>query len=355
MSTTSKSPKKVAAVAYDMARETLPEHSHRYSPKKYTQPQLLVCLVLRAFFKTEYRGIVEILNDCPDLCQVFGLQTVPHFTTLQKASKRLLRLATAERLLDRTLETLVPDRHVALAAIDSTGLEARHISRYFVSQRRSKQFEIREIRHCRRWPKLALACDCRNHAILSAITTRGPSVDVNQFCKVLQPATEKVRMDCVLADAGYDSEGNHRYARQCHHIETIIPAKLGRPTTKLPRGLYRRQMRTHFDQERYGQRWQVETTFSMIKRNYGSALRAKHYWSQCREMLLLVLTHNIAIILSLKELFYRAFQTGLASGVPFSDVAFSDNVQDLASFDLSATTSCPRAPRLNRRGKIQSG
>ena len=49
----------------------------------------------------------------------------------------------------------------------------------------------------------------------------------------------------------------------------------------------------------------------MIKGNYGSALRAKHYWSQCREMLLLVLTHNIAIILLLKGLFYRAYWTPL--------------------------------------------
>ena len=70
-------------------------------------------------------------------------------------------------------------------------------------------------------------------------------------------------------------------------------------------------MRTDFDKERYGQRWQVETVNSMYKRNYGSALRAKHYWSQCREMLLLVLTHNIAIILRLKELFYRAGLTPL--------------------------------------------
>jgi transposase len=310
MSTTSKSPKKVAAAAYHVARETLPEHSHRYSPRKYTQPQLLVCLVLKVFFKTEYRGIVEILNDWPDLCQVFGLKTIPHFTTLQKASKRLLRFGTAERLLNSTIETIEPDRHVALAAIDSTGLESRHISRYFVSRRRSKEREIRDNIYRRRWPKLAIICDCRNHAILSAITTRGPSVDVNQFCKTLQPATEKVRMDCVLADAGYDSEANHRYARQCHHIETMIPAKLGRPTTKLPSGPYRRRMRTHFNRELYGQRWQVETAFSMIKRNYGSALRAKHYWSQCREMLLLVLTHNIAIILRLKELFYRACAPG---------------------------------------------
>lgn len=59
MSTTSKSPKHVAAVAYRIARKTLPDHSHRFSPHKYTQPQLFACLVLKIFFKTDYRGIVQ--------------------------------------------------------------------------------------------------------------------------------------------------------------------------------------------------------------------------------------------------------------------------------------------------------
>ncbi|MCD6174681.1 MAG: transposase [Planctomycetes bacterium] len=48
-------------------------------------------------------------------------------------------------------------------------------------------------------------------------------------------------------------------------------------------------MRTDFDTENYGQRWQVETVFSIIKRNFGRALKARRYWSHCREMLLLVL------------------------------------------------------------------
>jgi hypothetical protein len=45
----------------------------------------------------------------------------------------------------------------------------------------------------------------------------------------------------------------------------------------------------------------------MIKRNFGSALRAKRYWSQYRETMLMVLTHNLAVILLAKELFYRAW------------------------------------------------
>ena len=87
--------------------------------------------------------------------------------------------------------------------------------------------------------------------------------------------TTIVRIQHLLADAGYDSEANHQYARDVHHIKTTIPAKHGRRTHKLPKTKYRREMRTDFDTENHGQRWQVETVFSMIKRNFGSALRAR--------------------------------------------------------------------------------
>jgi hypothetical protein len=318
MSTTTKSPKKVAQAAYRIAKFSLPEYAHRYSPKKFTQPQLFVCLVLKIFFKTDYRGIVAILSDSPDLCKNFNLATVPHFTTLQKASKKLLCFSVANHLLKATISLVIKNSTISLAAIDSTGLDASYISRYFVRRRRSKQYNLWEDTIYRRFPKLSIVCDCANHLILSAITTRGPSVDVNQFCKTLKPAVEKVRIEKILADAGYDSQGNHQYAREVQQIESIIPAKHGRPTLngKPLRGKYRELMRNDFDKKTYGQRWQVETVFSMIKRNFGSALRAKRYWSQCREMMLMVLTHNLAVILFAKELFYRANPVHF-SGLPF--------------------------------------
>jgi hypothetical protein len=42
----------------------------------------------------------------------------------------------------------------------------------------------------------------------------------------------------------------------------------------------------------------------MLKRNFGSSLRARSHWSRCRDLYLRVLTHNIALALS--WLFYRA-------------------------------------------------
>ena len=309
MSQTSKSPKAVAAAAYRTACDTLPEHFSRYSPKKFTQPQLMVCLILKAFFNTDYRGIVQILNDCPSLGQAFGLRTVPHFTTLQKASRRLLATGHAESLLHRTVEIGLGRRKtVTLAALDSTGLEARHISRYFVLRKRSKQLPLLEETTYTRFPKLAIVCDCRTHLILSVIPTRGPSVDVNQFRRPLDRAARDVPIRHLLADAGYDSEANHRYAREALHIKTTIPARVGRPTGKRPSTPYRRLMATDFDKKTYGQRAQVETVFSMIKRNFTDCLSARSYWPQCRDMVLLVLTHNLAIILLVNELFYRADQ-----------------------------------------------
>ena len=46
----------------------------------------------------------------------------------------------------------------------------------------------------------------------------------------------------------------------------------------------------------YGQRVQVETVFSMIKRRLGEALGARTYHSQNRAMMLMVLTHNLMIL-----------------------------------------------------------
>ena len=94
--TTSKSPRRVFRVAYDAACQALPAHRHKFSPKKFTQPQLMACLVLKEFLRLDYRGFVEHLADHPDLGRMIGLKAVPHYTTLQKAAARLFKAAPAE-------------------------------------------------------------------------------------------------------------------------------------------------------------------------------------------------------------------------------------------------------------------
>ena len=103
MNKLSKSPLSVARHAFALAKEHLPPYAHRYSPKTYTQPQLFVCLVLKTFFRTDYRGLVGILNDFDALQAYLNLKRVPHYTTLQKASRRLLKAPYAKRLFHGTV------------------------------------------------------------------------------------------------------------------------------------------------------------------------------------------------------------------------------------------------------------
>lgn len=123
MDVTSKSPRAVLVTALQVAQASLPAYCHKPSPKKFTQHQLFACLVLKNFLKTDYRGVVNHLKDCPSLAESIDLKKIPHYTTLQKASERLLVSRLAQRLLDETVDiqmgrrTVVPD-----SAIDSTGL-----------------------------------------------------------------------------------------------------------------------------------------------------------------------------------------------------------------------------------------
>ena len=136
MYTLTKSPLTVARRALAAGQAGLRCYSHRYSPQKYTQPQLFACLVLKAFFKTDYRGVVILLEDLPDLAFALRLWRVPHFTTLHKAGARLLTRRRFRQLLGRTVRRLLGRRHrVKLAAFDSTGFECGHTSHYFVRRR----------------------------------------------------------------------------------------------------------------------------------------------------------------------------------------------------------------------------
>lgn len=294
---TSKSPKRVAQVAYEVAKQTLPDYSHPCSPKKFRLAQLVVCLVLREFFTTDYRGIVGILEDSSDLRAILELKEVPHYTTIQKAGARLLKKQPMRKLMTGILKRATADQRmeevVSLAALDGTGFESRHVSRYFVERREGQGEYFRK-----GFPKVGLICDTSNHLVLAGVPERGPQFDRTHFRTALQEATGQKLIGILLADAGYDTEANHLHARETHGIRMVIPATHGKQSDRLPRrGFYRRLMRTCFPADLYRQRWQVETVMSMLKRNLGSCLRSRTYWSQGREILLRLLTHNIMIVL----------------------------------------------------------
>ena len=66
MSMTSKSPSKVAQAAYEVGQKALPRYAHKFSRRDFTCAQLFAVLVLRKFFKLDYRGTIDFLGEWED-------------------------------------------------------------------------------------------------------------------------------------------------------------------------------------------------------------------------------------------------------------------------------------------------
>ena len=92
-----KSPVALAREALKVGQGGLARYSSRFSRRDFTQPQLFAILVLRQFFKTDYRGVVQLLEDLSDLRKALHLKKVPHYSTLCYAEKRLLKKGLSSR------------------------------------------------------------------------------------------------------------------------------------------------------------------------------------------------------------------------------------------------------------------
>lgn len=182
-------------------------------------------------------------------------------------------------------------------AVDATGLDSRHASRYFVARSKGEHT-------AKSWPKLTAAIDTHSHFIAGALVTTGPANDSPQFTPVLLLAALGITWDRVLADAAFDSEAHHRQAREDLGIRSSVIPINPRGHDVEPGGRYRSQMPRHFRPRSagnrrkrvYGQRWQAESAFSRHKRRLGSALFGRSEASRTRECYLRVLTHNLMLL-----------------------------------------------------------
>lgn len=86
-----KSPRRVARQALQVAHDALPAYASRTSRHDFTQAQLFAILALKTFLKTDYRGVVAFVADFPELQNDLGLTKVPHYSTLCYAEQRLLQ------------------------------------------------------------------------------------------------------------------------------------------------------------------------------------------------------------------------------------------------------------------------
>ena len=205
---------------------------------------------------------------------------------------RIFAHATTYGLIDEPAE----------ASIDSTGLESHYVSRHFLMRQGKRTQKYRK------WTKLTVVCHHASHLIAGAVVGVGPSNDSAYLPAAVGQAVKHLSIFRLLADAGYDTEANHKLCREQLGIRSTVIAVNDRhlKTGKLT-GRYRRQMKRCFPKRKFGKRWQVESVVSRMKRRLGYSLRARDNGSRQAECLLRVLTYNLMI---LYLLFKKSFSYG---------------------------------------------
>lgn len=258
----------VTALAMKLGARHLAEYGATRSRHDFTQRQLMACLVLRAYTKTTYRGILELLAVSSSLRQALGFQDkLPHYTTLQKFSARSKVLEIADQMI-RTIGQAAgqDDFGKGAAAMDATGLETTTASAHFQCRRGGQR---------RKWVKISTIVLCGSLLPLSLVMDWGPNNDKCQAKELIAKASPTALPAKLYADAGYDAEWIHDQCRLEWGVESVIKPSVHRADGKRG-GFWRSGMsEKYLKRKGYGSRWAVESFFSGLKRTMGSMLTSR--------------------------------------------------------------------------------
>jgi len=137
-----------------------------------------------------------------------------------------------------------------------------------------------------------------------------PVHDIPHAEKLLKQCHRTRHSELYVMDKGYDSEEIHELICDTLNAHAIIPVR-NRKRKRIS-GFYRRRLALAFDDEKYHQRNKVETVFSVLKRKFGEALKARKYRLQIKEIKIKMILYNLSRMISvlsifvLIEEFYRA-------------------------------------------------
>jgi hypothetical protein len=276
----------VAALAMKLGFRHLADYGANTSRHDFTQRQLMACLILRAYTKTTYRGVLEVLAVSPSLRQELGLQDkLPHYSTLAKFSSRSQVLDIVDAMIKTIGQAAFRQAGPATAAaMDATGLETTTASAHFQCRKGGER---------RKWIKLSVIVLCGSLLPMSVVMAWGPTNDKCQAQSLIAKAQAVAMPDILYADAGYDAEWVHAQCREEWGPESVIKPAVHRADGKR-NGIWRRGMsKNYLAKMQYGKRWAVETFFSGLKRTMGSMLTSRRPEQLLKEAAFRVLAYTL--------------------------------------------------------------
>ena len=284
-----------ARLAIATARRVVPPRLSRHAGPTYHPASLFAGLLLKEHLRLTYRAAEDLLRLSDRLRRLLALRIVPDHSTLWWFGRRHLNPDLIAAVLAETVARVAGRlRGPRLVALDSTGLWLSHASRYF-------EWRAKRGRGQRGWLKWALALWTGPQLLLAQRVRPGPAGDFGDPVPLAATARSLLPFERLVADAGYDSEANHRFCRERLGVDSLIPAKRRRSvrvvaTTPCRQEMVRRLGEPGGDEEArraYRQRWKAETVMSVAKRRWGEALSARLDATQEAQALLRGVVHNL--------------------------------------------------------------
>lgn len=283
--------KLVKQLASCLQRLRVRRRNSKYSKKTFNNWIHIILLALRQRMDKSYREFCDIIEVCTEILNLLGISQAPHFTTLQKAAKRL-RIGFLERVMAGfILFTMTIN---VRTGIDATGLQPTRASAHYTTVlKKSKKCRRKIKNHI----KLTTYVDLDKQIIVSQKIRRSPAHDNRDFKPVVLKGKKvlgkaKKRIKSVDADKGYDAEENHRMVVEDLEAEDRIRLKnKDKPIWKTS-GEYRKKAKRRIKRLRRNHRSKNETTFSVLKRVNGSTIRSIKVGMQNKEVLLKEIVYN---------------------------------------------------------------
>ncbi len=223
-------------------------------------------------------------------CGEMGLMvTKPHYNSLSAYLHKPELTPLLKTLIE---EAATPLKRVERQfAVDATGFTTSVFDRWYDHKwgKTSKR---------RKWLKVHAMVGCRTNIVTSVEVTKGNRNDSPELPGLVSSTAQRFDVAEVSADMAYLSHKNLQAIEAVNAIP-YIPFKENNTDggSAAWNRLWHCFWYRHAEFERhYHQRSNVETAFSMIKRNYGGNLRSKKFQSQVNEVLFKVLVHNLAVV-----------------------------------------------------------
>lgn len=266
-----------------LAVRQMPLYPSKHSRKDFTNHQLFKLSVVRVYYGLDFRRFEDFLK-ISILPEYLGLSRIPHYTTIQKFEQRQ-NIQSLEKLLLKFVE--IAPRKMRNVGIDASGFRLSHASEHY-EKRINRSIKKKD------WLKANCFFDLNNLLFL-AVKFRKKVRNDNQDFISLWNKTEHLDFVKLFWDKAGDANWIHEIV-----FESGRKSMIHLRNEKLPihrtSGEYRKKAKRLGENKKKGKRSLVETVFSILKRVFGSQLKARKLHTQKVELLFKMITCNLMTI-----------------------------------------------------------